>query len=174
VDTWLEHELPLVLPVFLPRQRWFAGKAREIQEVEVEDAVWLAASPSHVGFVVTAVRYADGASERYAMLIGFASQRTDLPIVASIEQLGSTVWAVEAAGEANAARTLLEGFASGRAIPMHHGGRLLSGDANTSADDFIAPVVERGVVKPIGAEQSLGKRPILDYRRPAGLDREPQ
>jgi maltose alpha-D-glucosyltransferase/alpha-amylase len=153
VDTWLEQGLPLALPGFLPRQRWFAGKAREIQRVDVEDAVWLAGSPGDVAFVVTAVRYADGTTEQYAMLIGLAGQPADLPILAQVGT-GPARWAVESAGEATAARALLNGFLSNQAIPMRHGGRLLYGDTNTSADDRIARVVGCGVVEPIGAEQS--------------------
>jgi maltose alpha-D-glucosyltransferase/alpha-amylase len=154
VDAWLEHELPRVLPTFLPRQRWFAGKAREIQEVDVEDAVWLTASPRDVAFVVIAVGYADGPMERYGMLLGFADRRTELPMVAPAEQLGAALCAVEAARDANAVRALLSGFLTQRTISMRHGGRLLYGDTNTRADAIIGRVVERGGVEPIGAEQS--------------------
>ena len=154
MDAWLERDLPRLLPAFLPRQRWFAGKARQIRTVDLEDAVWLATSPCPVAFVVAAVRYADGSSERYSMLIGVGSHDHCLPGAAPIGQLGPAAWAFEAAGEADAVRALMAGFGGRRAIPTQHGGTLVYGDTTARTDALVAHVVQRGVVEPIGAEQS--------------------
>jgi maltose alpha-D-glucosyltransferase/alpha-amylase len=154
VDAWLEGDLPRLLPAFLPHQRWFAGKARRIAGVDIEDAAPLAASPSDVAFVVAAVRYADGSSERYGMLIGAGSRDVCPPGAAAIGQLGPTASAFEAAGEPGAVRALLAGFAGRRTIAMQHGGTLVYGDTAATTDALVARIVQRGVVKPIGAEQS--------------------
>ena len=154
VDAWLERDLPRLLPAFLPRQRWFAGKARQIAEIDVEDAAWLATSPCHVAFVVAAVRYADDSNERYGMLIGVGSHDVRPAGAAAIGQLGPATWMFEAAGEADAARTLLAGFAGRRAVAMQHGGTLAYGDTTATMDALVAGIVQRGVVEPLGAEQS--------------------
>jgi maltose alpha-D-glucosyltransferase / alpha-amylase len=51
-----------LLPEFLPRQRWFGGKARTIDACRIEDGVRLG---DQAGLLVVAVRYADGDAERY-------------------------------------------------------------------------------------------------------------
>ena len=154
VDASLERDLPRLLPAFLPRQRWFAGKARQIADVDIEDAARLATSPCHVAFVVAAVRYADGSSERYGMLIGVGGHDICPPGAAAIGQLGPAAWAFEAAGEADAARALIAGFADRRAIAMQHGGTLVCGDTTATTEAAVARIVQRSLVEPLGAEQS--------------------
>jgi maltose alpha-D-glucosyltransferase/alpha-amylase len=53
-----------LLPEFLPRQRWFGGKARQIDACEVEDAIRLGPQG---GLLIVAVRYGDGDTDRYAV-----------------------------------------------------------------------------------------------------------
>jgi maltose alpha-D-glucosyltransferase / alpha-amylase len=51
----------VVLPDLLPKQRWFAGKSRQIQKVTVKDFAELA----HAGMMFVEVKYQDGESEEY-------------------------------------------------------------------------------------------------------------
>ncbi len=69
--------LPELLAAWLPRQRWFAGKGREITAVRVAQPVPLRDGEPAAEFVVLAVSYADGGpDERYQVLIG---RRASLP-----------------------------------------------------------------------------------------------
>ena len=154
VDAWLETELPRLLPAFLPTQRWFGGKAREIHVVDFEDAVWLAASPYRCALIVIGVRYADDATERYVMLLAFVGERTSLPVVGRIDPFGAALWAVEAATDAKAVLALLRGFGSRQEVPMLHGGRLRYGDSGAAAERGIARAATSGNITPLGAEQS--------------------
>jgi maltokinase len=63
-------ELESALAAFLPRQRWFAGKRRQIGEVRIEANVPLRGARPTLHAVVAAVAYADGGIERYHLPIG--------------------------------------------------------------------------------------------------------
>ena len=63
-------ELESALAAFLPRQRWFAGKGRQIGEVRIEANVPLRGARPTLHSVVAAVAYADGGIERYHLPIG--------------------------------------------------------------------------------------------------------
>ncbi len=52
------------LPAFLPRQRWYSGKARRIEHLRIEDGCRITAQ---AGLLVVAVRFSDGGGERYVM-----------------------------------------------------------------------------------------------------------
>ena len=54
----LQNSLPSVLPQFLLQQRWFGGKARQIQSVEIPDIVPITAANAHLTFA--RVNYARG------------------------------------------------------------------------------------------------------------------
>jgi len=51
-DAWLDTSLHRLLPAFLPTQRWFGGKGRDIQAVDLEDAVWLSDDPCCCALVI--------------------------------------------------------------------------------------------------------------------------
>jgi maltose alpha-D-glucosyltransferase/alpha-amylase len=53
-----------LLPEFLPRQRWYGGKARNIESCRIEDAIRLL---DRAGLLVVALQYADGGGERYVV-----------------------------------------------------------------------------------------------------------
>ncbi len=53
-----------LLPEFLPRQRWYGGKARTIETCQIEDGIRLL---DRAGVLVVALRYADGGAERYVV-----------------------------------------------------------------------------------------------------------
>ncbi len=61
----LQNNLPSVLPQFLLQQRWFGGKARQIQSVEIPDIVPITAARAHLTFA--RVNYARGPVETYAV-----------------------------------------------------------------------------------------------------------
>ena len=63
-------ELESALAAFLPRQRWFAGKARQIGEIRIEANVPLRSARPTLHAVVVAVAYTDGVIERYHLPMG--------------------------------------------------------------------------------------------------------
>jgi len=63
-------DLESALAVFLPRQRWFAGKGRPLGEVRVEASVPLRTALPSLHALVVAVAYADGGIERYHLPMG--------------------------------------------------------------------------------------------------------
>jgi maltokinase len=63
-------ELEAALAEFLPRQRWFAGKARVVADVRVESSVPLRTALPSLTTVVATVAYADGGVERYHVPVG--------------------------------------------------------------------------------------------------------
>ncbi len=53
---------------FLPRQRWFGGKARQIKAVKIED--WAAFNDGSTALVLIEAAYASGAPESYLLALG--------------------------------------------------------------------------------------------------------
>ena len=151
-DVWLDADLPRLLPAFLPAQRWFGGKAREIRAVVVEDALELGDPSYRCALAIVAVAYADGATERYAMMLAFLENEAD-PTIGRVDS-ASPRWVVESAADPRAVRALLEGFASLRDIPLRRGGRLQYGDCPPATASAVARAAGSGRVVPLGAEQS--------------------
>jgi maltose alpha-D-glucosyltransferase / alpha-amylase len=61
----LHRSLPQILPEFLLHRRWFGGKARVIQSVEISDVVPVYRQTLRWYLVLARVRYAGGAAETY-------------------------------------------------------------------------------------------------------------
>ena len=59
LTAWLFTELPVAVPAWLPLQRWFGGKSRAIDRVEVEDVFWLSSEPLRCALLVVEVQYAE-------------------------------------------------------------------------------------------------------------------
>jgi len=154
LDASLDAELPRLLPAFLQRQRWFAGKAREILGVEVEDNAWLPDSSPPSALIVIAIRYASRARERYAMLLAFVDTPGGLPVVGRLGRSDSMTWVVECATDARSVTALLRGFGSRRDLPTRQGGVLRYGDASEAAGRGIAHAAAVGSITPLGVEQS--------------------
>jgi maltose alpha-D-glucosyltransferase / alpha-amylase len=74
----LRAELPAVLPEFLPKQRWFGGKARAIRSAQVIDAISFGGQPSPELVLLVRVEYASGAGETYVMPVVVQAE-THLP-----------------------------------------------------------------------------------------------
>lgn len=66
--------LERALPAYLKRQRWFAGKARTVQNVELDDQVTIHAAPgtSAMRLLLTTVHYTEGEPENYLLPVVFA------------------------------------------------------------------------------------------------------
>jgi len=71
-----EHDIAALLPRWLPGQRWYAGKGRDIVGVEVVSNVILRAGDPELRHLVVAVQAADRTADRYQLLVGL---RSDLP-----------------------------------------------------------------------------------------------
>ena len=63
-----------ILPEYLPRQRWFGGKARKIRTTRIIDWMWIRRE-LRVAFVMVQVNYADAADEVYNVPLGIATGR---------------------------------------------------------------------------------------------------
>ena len=60
----LERE---ILPAYIPRCRWFAGKARDPRQFSVRNVVPLGTDPEAARFVLVEVEYADKSTEMYSL-----------------------------------------------------------------------------------------------------------
>jgi trehalose synthase-fused probable maltokinase len=63
----LRTELPAQLPAFLPKQRWFGGKARQIVSTQIADVIPVGDGPPEPLVVVVGVKFAEGAEEHYVL-----------------------------------------------------------------------------------------------------------
>jgi trehalose synthase-fused probable maltokinase len=65
--TELQKALPELLPDFLLGKRWFGGKARRIQSIEIQDIVPFENAGSSALFVFARIEYESGAGETYVL-----------------------------------------------------------------------------------------------------------
>ena len=162
LTTWLFTELPVAAPAWLPSQRWFGGKSRTIDRVEVEDLFWLSFEPVCCALVVVQVRYAEagaggrefGGDERYALVVGIYDDVRGCSTIGRIEwQPG--LQAVEAGTDGPAVLAVLQGFLSGEPVHGARGGLLTYADATPLAKLAVAPSGGGPpAVTPVGLEQS--------------------
>ena len=103
---------------------------------------------------IAGVRYVDGARERYVLLLAFVGEPTDLPVIGPCEAEPPGTWVVDAAADADAAMTLLRGFAAAREAPTLRGGQLRYADASATIAQIIAGMSGHGAVSPMSREQS--------------------
>lgn len=71
--------LPPILPDFLAQVRWFGGKARVIQSVEVSDVVLLLSTDPQVYLFLIHIEYATGLGEMYALPLRLAMDEEQSP-----------------------------------------------------------------------------------------------
>ncbi len=71
--------LPPILPDFLAQRRWFGGKARVIQSVEVSDVVLLVSTDPQVYLFLIHIEYATGLGETYALPLRLAMDEEQSP-----------------------------------------------------------------------------------------------
>lgn len=154
VPPALSPVLERALPEFLPRQRWFAGKARPLADVAIEDLAWLDRGPDARAFALARVRYGDGGQERYCLLLSLSAAEGP-SVIARAEPPDPSARIAEAGSDPGAVRALLRGLGSSQDIPTERGGRLHCGDAVPPGED--PHWIERmlaGPLSPLGAEQS--------------------
>jgi maltose alpha-D-glucosyltransferase / alpha-amylase len=85
-----------VLPKFLPAQRWFAGKARMIDTVQIHDWIELTAAPS--ALVLLRVHYSDGFRETYFVPLAMTVSGADALLETSPERVLCRVHTASGAG----------------------------------------------------------------------------
>jgi len=78
-----ERTLAGALREWLPRQRWFAGKARTVAEVAVHDVALLADPGTEVLMLVAEVSYTDGGAERYQVPLAVGPPQAERASVAA-------------------------------------------------------------------------------------------
>jgi len=108
----LRQGLPAQLPSFLASQRWFGGKARQILEFAIDDAIPVNSGETTAVVLVVTVRYLEGAEETYS-----------IPLVPIVES-----------GSSSAAD-------SAPKLEMQNGSALVFGDA-FSSQEFLAGLLD--------------------------------
>ena len=78
-----ERTLAEAVRAWLPRQRWFAGKARTVTEVAVHDVALLGDAEGELLWVLVDLRYDDGGGERYQVPLIVGSEQADRASVAA-------------------------------------------------------------------------------------------
>ena len=146
----LDAAVAALLPAFLPRQRWFGGKAKTIVACEVDDLAEIGPE-GDVALAIVGVSYHDESREQYGLLLAVRTDEVSGQALGQLPSPGSG-WVVEAASDAVAADALLSGFARGRDLPTRRGGLVRYGDIGEAAKRSLAAAVPE--VVPVGAEQS--------------------
>lgn len=148
-------DAPTWLAEFIPQQRWFGGRGRELREVTVADAAVLVRN--HLTLVLTLVTVTDasGRKDHYQVPLGVRERRGSLlehagaeTVIAEIEHEGTVLAVYDALADPDCARVLWEGIAAGRTWPAVHGrlvGRAEAEGLEGTPDE---------VIHPLGREQS--------------------
>jgi len=137
---------------YLPRQRWFGGREREITGVRVTDVGMLQDGDPAVLSVIVDVDYADGDPERYhvpvaAQVEGAASVWEGV-VIGVGERDGRPVLVYDALHGGEPSFVFWKAVAAGAEIPMEDG-RLVCRNLGFELGD-----VGPGSVRPLGREQS--------------------
>jgi maltose alpha-D-glucosyltransferase / alpha-amylase len=113
-----------ILPAYMPKQRWFGGKARVIRETRIADWIWLRREDSPAALVLVEVSYSDGSVETYDVPLGIATGDAAEAIQES--RAGAVLCDLrfrdrpgvlhDALADDEVCRTLLEALQSGRRI----------------------------------------------------------
>jgi trehalose synthase-fused probable maltokinase len=170
----LRRQIPVVLPEFLHRQRWFGGKARSIRSVHLVDVISLI--PQQALILLAGVQYLDGSDETYVLPLVPLS--VEAPAGARDESAG----VLRMAGTTSKSVLLLrdalesEGFLLGILDAIAHGHCFLGtggeicatrtgvfGDLNGSAGTLLSPLPMRG--EQSNTSINYGNRMILKFFR---------
>jgi maltose alpha-D-glucosyltransferase/alpha-amylase len=119
----------LILPEYLPKQRWFGGKARAIKETSIEDWMWLSRESDPAALVLVNVAYTDGSSELYDVPLGIATGRQGEhlqesrpeAVLCDLRKGDSSGILYDALACDSACRALLDSIAENRRVPGRHG-----------------------------------------------------
>jgi maltose alpha-D-glucosyltransferase/alpha-amylase len=118
-----------ILPAYLMRQRWFAGKAKEIQSIDIKDATRLPSETLTCLLTVLEVHYRDGATELYSLPIGVASAseaerlRTAVStsLIAKLDLPQGEALLFDALADDGICQTLLQWVEAGQKLPTRLG-----------------------------------------------------
>jgi maltose alpha-D-glucosyltransferase/alpha-amylase len=111
-----------ILPRFLPRQRWFGGKARRIESVRLVDRADLPAGAATTFWVFIDVRLDDGATQLYLLPLGVMtgaaadelSQAKPSRLLAGLTGPGGEGILYDALADTDACSALLDAIGNGR------------------------------------------------------------
>jgi maltokinase len=110
---------------FLPRQRWFGGRAREVRSLRVSDVGVIREGDPAVLSVIVDVEYAEGDAERYHVPVAVQAEGTEGiwegVVIATGERDGRPVLIFDALHGGQPSFALWEAVASAADIPMERG-----------------------------------------------------
>jgi trehalose synthase-fused probable maltokinase len=167
MEPQFQSMLAAQLPDYLPKQRWFGGKARKIASVEVVDTIPVPVKSGNAYIFIARVHYADGADEFYAIPLASAE-------AAGFEGLnvpgsdGGSTRLTDGLKNAAFMTALVELIEKGTAIAGQNGE--LRGLQTTAYSKLSPEPVSSLRPKPVGAEQSntsiiYGDQLILKFFR---------
>ncbi len=118
-----------VLPAYLRGQRWFGGKAREIESVRFADWGELPAGGTWAFLTLIEVRFQDGGTDLYCLPLavgrgGAASrvvQTMRSRVLARLSGPDSDAVLYDAPADDNACQAMLSAIAEGRELPLRQG-----------------------------------------------------
>lgn len=150
----LEREF---LPDFLPRQRWFAGKARPLDSVRIADVSLDAGLPGGLTIALVEARFRDGGADLYFLPLATRQKApTDPPDFH------------DALADPMACLALLDGIGAGREVPMERGTiravRTEAFEAARGPDEALQPV-RLGSAEQSNSTVFFGDRLILKVFR---------
>ncbi len=169
-----------ILPAYLPRQRWYGGKARAIRKVTVTETIPLSRGKKAPLLLLVDVAYQEGDPDLYVLPLTYAPQEQDLG-VGEMEALPGAMAQLtlddgqgvlcEGIYSPQFARELINGLASSKRLAGGHG--RLQASAGRELGRWWRLQGAETSVKLLGAEQSntsllYGDRYIFKlYRRAA-------
>lgn len=145
---WL-NGVPALLPDYLRRQRWFAGKARSIEGIELVDGALLPETTATSVLALFDVRYAEGRPERYSLVVAEAAESGTLPVLGKTAE-GKLL--AEGTADASAVGSLLRQVEKEGTLPTIRGRAIRFGDAHLDAESSFRGRLP--AAKPLGVEQS--------------------
>ena len=168
-------ELPVVSPeaaaltgalgAFLPRQRWFAGKARTMAAAQILDMSPGESRPGALIPAIAGVEYEDGGTERYFMPVAVATGAAARAAARATSAIAQTthVAIVDALEDDQACRALARTMLEGRPLAMRFGVARPAVHARTPAAGAL-PIV-RGAVEQSNSCIRFGDRYLLKVIR---------
>jgi maltose alpha-D-glucosyltransferase/alpha-amylase len=173
------------LPSYLRERRWFAGKARPIRQVEIEDSVRLPTEPGPVLVALIRIEFAQGQAETYALPLAFAvgerafavGRAQPKALVAHVASAEGEGVLYGAEGEASFGRALLDAVRRRRRFKGESGAVVAARTRVFSS--VCGPSPEALPPALLGAEQSnssirFGDRAVLKLYRRVAEGRNPE
>ncbi len=119
----------VIIPAFLPKQRWFGGKARQIESTRIADWMWVRRETPASALVLVEVLFTDGGKDLYDVPLGITlgqaaeelrAARPD-SLLCDLRLAGSTGVLHGALASDETCRALLEAIEHHREIPAQSG-----------------------------------------------------